>query len=176
MSVYKLTCSTTNKVYYGSTKNDIVFRRSKGHYNCACGDFVNPKLELVELVIDLTKLYERELYYIKNFDCVNINGKGKKQLTKEEEEEKRKRKKEKDIIFRKKIIESKKHYCELCEIAFQSPKKLTRHNEGFRHKLKYKSFLKYGEEWREHYLKDNQERYKLKRATQTTNNVYSNSF
>jgi len=75
MSVYKLTCET-GKVYYGSTNNDLETRKNKGWYHCACKDFINPKMELIENVDDESKLYERELYYIKNFECVNISGKG----------------------------------------------------------------------------------------------------
>ncbi len=163
MSVYKLICSATNKIYFGSTKNTIKFRREKGHKNCSCGDFVTPKLELVEKVDDLSKLYERELYYINNFDCVNINGKPKKEKTKEEIEKAKKRKNEQTKAIRKKIVDEKRFYCKLCDFAFQSRKKLIRHEEGFRHKLKNESFLKYGETWKEHYLIDNKERYKLTR-------------
>ena len=164
MSVYKLTCSKTNKVYYGSTKNDIKFRRGKGHKKCACSDFITPKLELVEKVSDLNKLEERELYYIKNFDCVNVNGKGNNKPS----EETLKKRKQQKIINRKKVIEEKRHYCDLCKIAFQSNKKLIRHIEGYRHKLKNECFLKYGDTWKEHYLIDNQEKYKLNRINHPT--------
>ncbi len=164
MSVYKLTCSATNKIYYGSTKNSIETRRAKGHKYCSCGDFVTPKLELVEKVDDLSKLYERELYYIKNFECVNKNGKGGYFKTKEEIEETKKDRKEKQKQYNKKIKEEKRFYCKLCEFAFHSSKKLIRHEEGFRHKLKNESFLKYGETWKEHYLIDNKERYERTRS------------
>ena len=73
MSVYKLTCET-GKIYYGATGNTIEQRKSKGHYHCSCKDFINPKIELVETVDNLDNLYEREKYYIQNFECVNING------------------------------------------------------------------------------------------------------
>ena len=76
MSIYKLTCSVTHKVYYGATKHSIEFRKSKGHYHCSCKDFINPILELVETVEDIDNLYIREKYYINNYECVNKNGKG----------------------------------------------------------------------------------------------------
>ena len=75
MSVYKKTCET-GLIYYGSTKHDIKVRKSKGHYNCACKDFINPKMEVIEYIEDDKLRYERELYYIRNFPCVNIIGKG----------------------------------------------------------------------------------------------------
>ena len=75
MSVYKITCET-GKVYYGSTNNDIDTRTNKGWYHCACKDFINPKVEVIEKVEDTTQLYERELHYIRNYECVNVSGKG----------------------------------------------------------------------------------------------------
>ena len=70
MFVYKLTCET-GKIYYGATKNDAYYRRSKGHYNCSCKDFKNPTIEIVEQVENEIKLYEREKYYIQNYECIN---------------------------------------------------------------------------------------------------------
>ena len=75
MSVYKKTCES-GKVYYGSTKNDIEVRLNKGHYKTTCKDFINPKTEILEYIEDDTERYERELFYIKNFECVNKKGKG----------------------------------------------------------------------------------------------------
>jgi len=48
MFIYKLTCSETNKVYYGATKNTPKYRKARGHYKCACKDFINPKIETIE--------------------------------------------------------------------------------------------------------------------------------
>jgi hypothetical protein len=75
MSVYKKTCET-GLVYYGSTGNDIKIRENKGHKNCTCENFINPKMEVIEYINDPKLRYERELYYIRNFPCVNIDGKG----------------------------------------------------------------------------------------------------
>ena len=75
MFVYKLTCSETNKVYYGATKNTPEHRKSRGHYKCTCKDFVNPTIEIVEKCNSIEEMYEREKYFIQNFDCVNRNGK-----------------------------------------------------------------------------------------------------
>jgi len=74
MSVYKKTCET-GKVYYGSTGNDISVRENKGHYHCTCKDFINPKMEVLEYIEDPDLRYQRELYYIRNFPCVNKMGK-----------------------------------------------------------------------------------------------------
>ena len=75
MSVYKKTCET-GLIYYGSTGNDIKVREQKGHYNCSCKDFINPVMEVLEYVDDPVLRYKRELYYIRNFECVNVDGKG----------------------------------------------------------------------------------------------------
>ena len=158
MSIYKLTCSESKRVYYGATKHSIEYRRSKGHYKCSCKDFINPKLELVEIVEDITKLYERETYYIQNFECINRNQKGFKP-----NEDQLKKYKEKRIEYRKRIVEEKKYHCSLCNLSFQAPKKLTRHLEGYRHKLKNESFERHGENWMDCYKIDNQKRYKEKR-------------
>ena len=72
MSVYKLTCET-GKVYYGSTSKTLKHRKSKGWYKCACKDFINPKMELVETVEDLSLLEIVEDKYIRENECVNIN-------------------------------------------------------------------------------------------------------
>tara|TARA_R110002072_G_C7775566_1_gene519583 strand:- start:291 stop:797 length:507 start_codon:yes stop_codon:yes gene_type:complete len=158
MSVYKLTCEKSGDVYYGATKNPIEFRRSKGHYNCSCNYFINPKLELVE-DCDLSILYDREKYYIKNYPCVNKTGKGQTPPT----QEKKDIRTQQTVESRKRIVEEKRNYCSLCEIAFQSPKKLIRHIEGYRHKLKNESYKKYGDEWRKYYLEDNKKRYNKNR-------------
>ena len=160
MSIYKLICSESKNVYYGATKHSMEYRRSKGHYRCSCKDFVNPTLELVEIVQDITKLYEREKYYIKNFECINIDGKGNKP-----NEEQLKKRKEKQKLYNAKIKEEQKYHCSLCNLSFHSPKKLSRHNEGYRHKLKNESFEKHGENWMDYYKIDNQNRYKKKRLT-----------
>jgi len=62
-------------------------------------------------------------------------------------------------LNRLKIIEEEKFKCELCNICCQAPSKLKRHENGYRHKLKYESFLKHGENWRDYYLLDNIKRY-----------------
>ena len=72
MFVYKLTCSETNKVYYGATKNTPEQRKSKGHNKCTCKDFVNPTIEIVEKCNSIEEMYEREKYFIQNNECVNI--------------------------------------------------------------------------------------------------------
>ena len=71
MSVYKLTCNETGKVYYGSTKQTLELRKRVGWKRCSCKDFINPTIELVETVDDLDNLRQREDYYIRNFECVN---------------------------------------------------------------------------------------------------------
>ena len=156
MSVYKKTCGKTGRIYYGSTGNDIKIREEKGHYKCSCGDFVNAKMEVLEYIEDKQLRYERELYYIRNFECVNISGKGRDPEYREKNKEKINESIHKN---RKRIYEEKLHDCTLCDITFLSNQKLKRHIDGYRHKLKYQSFLKYGDDWREHYLDDNKKKY-----------------
>ena len=166
MSIYKLTCAETGKNYYGSTGNDIKRREGSGWYKCACKDFINPKLEVLEHIEDETERLHKENYYIENFDCININravGLTQQEYNKLEYIKNGEKKKEPNKEYRKKIVEEKKYYCSLCDIAFQSPKKLTRH-EGHRHKLKQESFNKYGDSWKEHYLNDNKKKYQEKRT------------
>lgn len=73
--IYKLTCSETGKVYFGSTTQQIGERKRfhNFHKNCACKDFINPMIEIVEKVKCETKedLFWRERYYIENNRCVN---------------------------------------------------------------------------------------------------------
>ena len=157
MSVYKLTCSKTNEIYYGSTKMTLEERKSKGWYKCSCKDFINPKMECIEKVENLDELEIRENHYIMNNECVNKNmaytdAQYKKLQTKK---------------YRAKIFEEKRFECKLCKICFQAPKKLERHNNGYRHKLKNESFLKYGEDWEKHYLEDNKKRYNQNRKTKS---------
>ena len=164
MSVYKLTCSETNKIYYGSTKTTLEQRKNKGWYKCSCKDFINPKMECIEIVDNLDELEIRENYYIMNNECVNKNmaysdQKLRKIKNKEWREKNKEHIDEKIKKYRAKVVEEKRHECKLCKLCFQSQKKLERHNNGYRHKLKNESYLKYGEDWEKHYLEDNKKRY-----------------
>ena len=177
MSVYKLTCAETGKIYYGSTGNSISRRKCSGWNTCECKDFINPKLEVLEHIEDKEERLKREDYYILNFDCVNkvrAVGLSQKEYNKLEYIKNGEKKKEPNKEYRKKIIEEKRHYCSLCDIAFQAPKKLIRHQEGHRHKLKQQSFDKYGDSWKEHYHNDNKKRYNEIRRGKVTKPVKNN--
>ena len=168
MSVYKLTCSETNKIYYGSTKMTLKERKGKGWYHCACKDFINPKMDCMETVDNLDELEIRENHYILNYECVNKNVAYSTQLTRKIRSDRwRLANKEKlndtVIKYRAKVIEEKRHECKLCHMCFQSIKKLERHTNGYRHQLKNESFLKYGNDWEKHYLEDNIKRYNKNR-------------
>ena len=164
MSVYKLTCSETNKIYYGSTKMTLEQRKSKGWYKCACKDFVNPKMECMETVDNLDELETRENDYILNNECVNKNLAYSNQLTRKIRHDKwraanKEKLNEKMKKYRAKVVEEKRYECKLCKFCFQSQTKLERHTNGYRHKLKNESFLKYGNEWEKYYAKDKSKRY-----------------
>ena len=75
--IYKLTCSDTNKIYYGSTQQTLTNRfrshRKSGNV-CRSKGFVNPTIEEVETIEfeNINELLEREAFYIKNNECVNF--------------------------------------------------------------------------------------------------------
>tara|TARA_R110001592_G_scaffold180365_1_gene422599 strand:+ start:88 stop:594 length:507 start_codon:yes stop_codon:yes gene_type:complete len=166
MSIYKLTCNKSGDVYYGSTGNSIARRKNQGWSSCACKNFVNPKMEVLEHIENKDERLIREDYYIQNFDCVNIiraKGLTPREYSKLEYIKNGERKKETNIKYRKKIIEEKRNYCSLCDIAFQTPSKLQRHIDGYRHQLKQKSYDKYGDDWKQYYLQDNKDRYNTNR-------------
>ena len=83
--IYKL-LNERGEVYYGSTCGAL-WKRLKGHLKDAnktrskdlLKDSVDIKIELVENFNCNTRreLMEREHYYIKNFNCINKNGKGR---------------------------------------------------------------------------------------------------
>jgi hypothetical protein len=157
--VYKLTCELTNRVYYGSTKNSLNHRASKGWYKCTCKDFVNPKKEVVYFGKDKEDVMRMENYYICNFDCVNQIEVFANPDKQRERNRNNINKKICNINYRKRLIEEERFKCDLCELCFQSAAKLERHIQGYRHKLKNECFMKYGEDWKYHYLDDNKKRY-----------------
>jgi len=161
MSVYKLTCSETGKVYFGSTKGTIEARKNKGWYKCSCKDFIDSKLEIVEANIDYDILLERERYYIEQFECVNKNIPGKSIV--ESNADYYCKNKEKHLVqtklHRVKVREEKRFYCSLCDLCFDTPKKLQRHIDGYRHTLKNECFKIYGEDWKKNYKKFRESRY-----------------
>ena len=114
MSVYKKVCSETGRVYYGSTKNDLSIRLNKGHKNCTCQDFVNPETTIIESISDDKLRYERELYYIRNFECVNKSGKGITFTPKEYYQQNKERIKEQQKKSQEKCKVWEKFPCPLC--------------------------------------------------------------
>ena len=58
---------------------------------------------------------------------------------------------EKAVNYSKKVREEKRFYCELCNLSFTGDKRLNRHKEGYRHKLKESCKEELGENWREQY-------------------------
>lgn len=74
--IYKLVCEESGKVYYGSTIQTLPQRlaQHKNHKNCMSKTMTNPKIYLVENYPCESKweLEERERYYIKNNECINI--------------------------------------------------------------------------------------------------------
>lgn len=97
--IYKITDNTNSNCYYGATIQSLSNRKSghKRDYNRYClGGYKNKKIgdysytacqifknnnftfEIVEKMdtdLDRQNLLERELYYIRNFKCVNKIGK-----------------------------------------------------------------------------------------------------
>jgi len=76
--IYRLVCSETLNIYYGSTIQKLNIRLYK--HRCKCNNcesrfFVNPIIELVEdyPCNNSRELEKREQYFIDNYECVNIN-------------------------------------------------------------------------------------------------------
>ena len=127
MAVYKKTCET-GLIYYGSTKNEISIREQKGHYKCACKDFINPKMEVIEYIDDPKLRYEKELYYIRNFPCVNINGKGE-ELHREWRKNNKERIKENRLRSEAKCKIWEKFPCDICG-KLTNKKHIKRHQQS----------------------------------------------
>ena len=75
--IYKLICET-GKVYIGSTIKEINIRLSihKNKFNkCVTKDFINPKIELLELFPCNTRdeLLWKEREWFEKTDCINLN-------------------------------------------------------------------------------------------------------
>ena len=71
---YKLTCSETDKVYYGSTKLSLV-ERCGGHRNsgeCESRTFVKPIIGLMDVFATKKEALEAERKLIEENPCVNI--------------------------------------------------------------------------------------------------------
>lgn len=76
--VYKLTCSETGNIYYGSTTqplNQRLWKHKADDNTCVSRFFINPTIEKlcqVEFIVgDRTPLLEKEKEYIVNNECVN---------------------------------------------------------------------------------------------------------
>jgi len=76
------------------------------------------------------------------------------------------------IEQRKKMRESKKYYCELCNIISQCPSHLKKHYNGYRHKLKEKTKKEMEDnniEWNnKNYLEFKRKKYNRKKTRETT--------
>ena len=79
--IYKLICSESNKVYYGSTTNPVkrYHQHCSPNNNCSSKILVKPDFNILECVCveDREEFFKelklREKYYIKNNECVNKN-------------------------------------------------------------------------------------------------------
>ena len=175
MSVYRLTCSVTGLVYYGSTKKELKVRKNKGWYKCSCKDFVNPIMECVEKVDNIDNLLIREDYWIRNNECVNANNAIlNKEKIKQNRIDHKEKKKEYDKNYIKIIINSKKFHCEMCDLTFVSPGKLNRHLNGYRHKLKEKAKELYGENWKDQYEEFKRKRYNENKRNKKISKTHKN--
>lgn len=110
--IYRIVCEETQRVYIGSTCSTLV-KRLSNHKNkiksgknvCACKDFINPKIFLIQdYPCDRKEqLLMRERYHMENTDCVNLK---RPIVSKEERQE---LKLEIDKLYRSKP-EIKQHY------------------------------------------------------------------
>ncbi len=169
MSVYKLICNETGKVYYGSTKRTLKTRKRDGWKTCSCKDFVNPTIELVETVDDLNNLLERENYYITNFECINKKramrtDEEKKEYWKQYREDNReiinKKHKEHYLNNREEIrSKNRQHYLKVKDVKLEKQKEYRKNNlEKLRAIEK-----KYRDKNKEKILARRREQYRLKK-------------
>ena len=74
--IYRIVCEETGLQYIGSTCSTLVKRLSghKRNKRCACKDFINPKIFLIEDYPCDRKdqLLMRERYHMENTECVNL--------------------------------------------------------------------------------------------------------
>jgi len=136
--IYKLICSETLNIYYGSTIQPLK-RRLKNHKletnSCESKNFVEPIIELVEdyACNNELELRKREQYYIDNNECINkirayrteeqrikqkkecdkeYNEKHKERLTKQKKEYREKNKEKKNETDRKYYLDNKQKIAE----------------------------------------------------------------
>lgn len=76
--VYKLTCSKSGNIYYGSTTrtlNQRLWKHKSQDNHCVSRHFINPTIEKIceveFLKNDRTLLLKKEREYIENYECVN---------------------------------------------------------------------------------------------------------
>lgn len=76
--IYRIVCEETGRQYIGSTCSTLVKRLSNHKNNkksrCACKDFINPKIFLIEDYPCDRKdqLLMKERYWIETMECVNL--------------------------------------------------------------------------------------------------------
>ena len=73
--IYKITCSETGKIYIGSTCRSLR-RRLKEHKDkkrgqCMTRDFIDPKIEMIDLCEDREEMLLSEKFFILQTNCVN---------------------------------------------------------------------------------------------------------
>jgi len=81
--IYRVECSHTGQIYIGSTvgkeaEKALKIRKGKGYKTCACKNFVNPTISLLDTIEDCPctrylplRILEQE--YIEKEDCINVN-------------------------------------------------------------------------------------------------------
>ena len=90
--IYKLVCSETGNIYYGSTIKTLKHRLKKHkakNNTCSSKSFINPTIHLIKNYPCNSKqeLRDEEAKYIKDLECVNINipGRTRKEYYKDNE-------------------------------------------------------------------------------------------
>ena len=67
-------------------------------------------------------------------------------------------------VDRKVIRDNKIHHCEMCDLSFNTAKKLQRHIDGYRHQLKQTCKDELGDEWKDSYIRWRQRRVEMRRV------------
>jgi len=117
--IYKLICTSTGDVYYGSTIQSLNVRLSKHHCKsstCSSKTFINPKIYLLENVPCNSKaeLEAIERKYIENNECINkhVPGRTQKEYREDNKEKGKERNKKYYLENNEKLNEKVKKYRE----------------------------------------------------------------
>lgn len=142
--IYKLICSETNNVYFGSSCQPYLSRRLAQHKSpsnsCVSRHFINPTIHLIELFpcTCIEELRKKERFYIDNYPCVNkqLPGQTPKEYYLANQEQKKEYKKKYYEANQEQILEKIKIKIKCNCGALTSCDHIARHKKTAKH-IKY---------------------------------------